>query len=86
MLLVNGLAEKAKCEDLEEMVVGDDPEKFFQVRTQLPPQEKKELIDFLRENANVFAWNAYEALGVDPSFICHHLNVNPSVIPKKQLP
>ena len=86
MLLVNGLAEKAKCEDLEEMVVGDDPEKFFQVRTQLPPQEKKELIDFLRENADVFAWNAYEALGVDPSFICHHLNVNPSVIPKNQLP
>ena len=86
MLLVNGLAEKAKCEDLEEMVMGDDPQKFFQVRTQLPPQEKKELIDFLRENADVFAWNAYEALGVDPSFICHHLNVNPSVIPKNQLP
>ena len=86
MLLVNGLAEKAKCEDLEEMVVGDDPEKFFQVRTQLPPQEKKELIDFLRANADVFVWNAYEALGVDPSFICHHLNVNPSVIPKKRLP
>ena len=32
----------------------------------------------------MFAWNAYEALGVDPSFICHRLNVNPSVIPKKQ--
>ena len=79
-------AERAKCEDLEEIVVGDDSEKFFQVRTQLPPQEKKELIDFLRENADVFAWNAYEALGVDPSFICHHLNVNPSVIPKKRLP
>ena len=86
MLPVNGLAEEVKCEDLEEMVVGDDPKKFFQVRTQLPPQEKKELIDFLRENADVFAWNAYEALEVDPSFICHHLNVNPSVIPKKQLP
>ena len=32
----------------------------------------------------MFAWNAYEALGVDLSFICHHLNVNPSVTPKKQ--
>ena len=31
-------------------------------------------------------WNAYEAPGVDPSFICHHLNVNPSVTPKKQPP
>ena len=34
----------------------------------------------------MFAWSAYEAPGVDPSFICHHLNVNPSVTPKKQLP
>jgi len=34
----------------------------------------------------MFAWNAYEALGVDPSFICHHLNVNPSITPKKQSP
>ena len=37
-------------------------------------------------NIDVFAWNAYKALGVDPSFICHHLNVNPSVTPKRQPP
>ena len=35
---------------------------------------------------DAFAWNAYEAPGVDPSFICHHLNVNPSISPKKQPP
>ena len=34
----------------------------------------------------MFAWNAYEALGVDPSFICHHLNVNSFVTLKKQPP
>ena len=34
----------------------------------------------------MFAWDAYEAQGVDPEFICHHLNVNPSIIPKKQSP
>ena len=34
----------------------------------------------------MFAWNAYEVSGVDPSFICHHLNVNPSVTPKKKPP
>ena len=34
----------------------------------------------------MFAWNAYEALGVDPNFICHCLNVNPSITPKKQPP
>ena len=32
----------------------------------------------------MFAWSAYEAPRVDPNFICHHLNVNPSAIPKKQ--
>jgi len=34
----------------------------------------------------VFAWNAYEAPRVDLSFICNHLNVNPSITPKKQSP
>jgi len=43
-------------------------------------------VEFLKTNVDVFAWNAYEAPGVDPSFICHHLNVNPSVTPRKQPP
>ena len=34
----------------------------------------------------MFAWSAYEAPGVDPNFICHYLNVNPSVTPKWQPP
>ena len=34
----------------------------------------------------MFAWNAYKAPGVDPRFICHHLNVNPFVTPNKQSP
>ena len=85
-LPARGLAEEAKCEDLEKFPIGDDPEKFFQVRAQLPPWEKEELVIFLKNNIDVFAWNAYEALGVDPSFIFHHLNVNPSVIPRKQPP
>ena len=33
----------------------------------------------------MFAWNAYKAPGVDQSFIYHHLNVNPSITPRKQL-
>ena len=34
----------------------------------------------------MFAWDACDALGIDPAFICHHLNVNPSITPKKQPP
>ena len=65
------------------VVIGDDPERFFQVGAQLPLLEKEQLVEFLRKNVDVFAWNAYEALGVDPNFICHHLNVNPFITPKK---
>ena len=75
-----------KCEDLEKVVVGDDPEKFFQVKTQMPLLEKEKLVDFLRKNVDVFAWDAYEAPRVDPNFICHHLNVNPSITPRRQPP
>ena len=48
--------------------------------------KRKELVEFLEQNIDVFAWNAYEAPGVDPKFICYHLNVNPSIVPKKQPP
>ena len=78
--------EEAKCEDLEKFSIGDNPEKFFQIGAQLPPQDKEELVIFLKRNIDVFAWNAYEAPGVDSSFICHHLNVNPFVTPRKQPP
>ena len=75
-----------KCEDLEKVVVRDDPKKFFQVGTQMPLLEKEQLVDFLRKNVNVSAWDAYEAPMVDPNFICHHLNVNPSITPRRQPP
>ena len=80
----NESAEEVKCKNLEKITIGADPKKFFQVGSELPPKEKEELIRFLRENMDVFAWDAYKALGVDPSIICHHLNDNPSVTPKKQ--
>ena len=85
MLSEQGLSEDAKCEDLVKVMIGDDPEKFFQVGSQLSQPEKDELVEFLKRNIDVFAWNAYEAPGVDPDFICHHLNVNPAITPKKQL-
>ena len=81
---LDAATEEAKCEDLEKVVVGDTLEKFFQVEAQLPPQEKEELVKFLKRNIDVFAWDACDAPRIDPTFICHHLNVNPSITPKKQ--
>ena len=75
-----------ECEDLEKTVVADDPKKFFRVGAKLPLQEKANLLEFLRANMDVFAWDSYEAPGVDPNFICHRLNVNPAVFPRRQPP
>ena len=86
MLSTDRDADEAKCEDLVQITVGDDSEKFFQIGSQLPQREREELIEFLKHNIDVFAWNTYESPGVDPEFICHHLNVNPLIAPKKQLP
>ena len=83
MLSIDGTSEEVKCEDLVKVTIGDDPEKFFHIGSRLPQQEKEELIEFLKQNIDIFAWNTYEALGVDLEFIFHHLNVNPSVAPKK---
>ena len=55
---------EVSCEDLEKVLVGLDPERFFQVGSKLPPQEKATLIDFLRRNVDVFAWDTYEAPGL----------------------
>ena len=74
------------CEGLEKVIIGDDLERFFQVGARLPPQEKEELVELLRRNVDVFAWDAYEAPGLNPEFICHRLNVDPSATPKKQPP
>ena len=65
------------------VTIRDDPEKFFQIGSKLPQREREELIEFLQQNIDVFTWSTYEAPGVDPKFICHHLNVNPLVVPKK---
>ena len=49
-------------------------------------REREELIEFLKQNIDVFAWSTYETPRVDPEFICHHLKVNPLVALKKQSP
>ena len=80
------VAEEAKCEDLEKVVVGGDAKKFFQIGAKLPPQEKEELVEFLKRNIDVFAWDTCDAPGIDPAFICHHLNSTAQLPPKSSHP
>ena len=47
MLPIGGTSDEVKCEDLVKITIGDDSEKFFQVGSQLPQQEREELVEFL---------------------------------------
>ena len=69
MLSIEGTSKEVECEDLVKVTIGDDPEKFFQIGSQLPQQEREELIEFLKQNIDVFVWNTYEAPRVDLEFI-----------------
>ena len=58
MLSTEAVAEGAKCEQLENVVIDDDKEKFFQLGVQLPPQKRQELIDFLRKKILMYSRGA----------------------------
>ena len=47
-------------------------------------EDRVEMLLFLIQNVDVFAWSPYEVPRVDPEFIVHKLNVDPSFPPKKQ--
>ena len=55
MLPIGEISNEVKCEDLLKITIGDDPKKFFQVGSQLPQQEREELVEFLKRNIDVFA-------------------------------
>ena len=46
--------------------------------------DKIKMLLFLIQNVDVFAWSPYKVLGVDPEFIVHKINVDPSFLHKKQ--
>ncbi len=45
---------------------------------------KKAFVEFLKGNMDVFAWTHGDMPGIDPSIICHKLNVDTSMHPIKQ--
>jgi len=42
------------------------------------------LVELLKKNKASFAWSAADMPDIDPSIICHELNVDPSFKPVKQ--
>ncbi|GKV05830.1 hypothetical protein SLEP1_g17794 [Rubroshorea leprosula] len=58
----------APIEDVEEVLIDErDPSRKTQIGTRLNPEERTELIAFLRANNDVFAWTSADMPGIPPS-------------------
>ena len=71
------------AENLIQVTILPDDDRSFQIGASLTDEDRVEMLLFLVQNVNVFAWSPYEVLGVDPEFIVHKLNVDPLSPPKK---
>ena len=63
-----------------------DVDRYFQIGTTMKDKNRVGVLLFLIQNVDLFAWSPYEVPTVDPKFIVHRLNVDPSFPPKKQKP
>ena len=71
-------------EELTEVPLFDnEPGKTCKIGSALTGQFKEDLITFLREHHNVFAWSHEDMLGIDPNAIVHRLNIDPNFKPIK---
>ncbi|KAH7858121.1 hypothetical protein Vadar_020217 [Vaccinium darrowii] len=75
---VGGNPALRTVEGLKKVQLDDqDPERYFLIEEKLDKQEEEELVHFLKQHVDVFAWTPQEMPGIDPNIICHHLNVDP---------
>ena len=58
-------------------LVEDKITKTTRIGTTLSPKMRTRLIQFLKENLDVFAWSHEDMPGISPKVIQHKLNVNP---------
>ena len=72
------------AEGLEKVKILPDTDRHFQIGSSMKEGDKIKVFLFLIQNVDIFVWSPYEVPGVDPEFIVHKLNVDPSFPPKKQ--
>ena len=78
------LTRPEPSEELESVLLDDDPEHLAYISSKLAEDLKGLLTQFLKQNKDVFAWKQADMEGIDPAVITHRLNVSPSFKPIKQ--
>ena len=71
-----------KLETIE--LVEGSPKKTTQIGMNLSPETKEGIVNFLKDNLDVFAWSHEDMPGISASIIQHRLNVDPEKKPVQQ--
>ena len=68
--------EKVEALEIVELVNGEIT-KMTRIRMTLSPKMKLRLVQFLKENLDIFAWSYEDMPGISTKVIQHRLNVDP---------
>ncbi|XP_058211645.1 uncharacterized protein LOC131323822 [Rhododendron vialii] len=69
---------------LEELLEPDLQGRTVRIGSGLSTEAKAELLQFLRDNKDVFAWSHEGIPKIDPRVLSHKLNVDPTILPVRQ--
>ena len=70
--------------DLVDLPVSDEePSKVLKIWKNLPDGIQEAILEFLRQNLDVFAWAHSDMEGIDPNIMSRHLNIDQSKKPVK---
>ncbi|KAK0593489.1 hypothetical protein LWI29_037564 [Acer saccharum] len=72
-------------EELDEVSIDpDQPDHKVFIGSRLLDDIRKQLVEFLKERCNSFAWSHEDMIGIDPEVMVHRLQVDPDHQPVKQ--
>ena len=76
---------RTKVEELVEIMFDENASKRkVLVGALLEANEKKKLVEFLKNNQDIFAWLHEDMPRIDPNYMCHELNVYSAYLAMKQ--
>jgi hypothetical protein len=71
-------------EDLEQVQIGKEPYQVTNIGTALKSEEKRKILEMLKRNIDLFAWQPSDMPGIDESVITHKLSISPETKPVVQ--
>ncbi|XP_057723967.1 uncharacterized protein LOC130939916 [Arachis stenosperma] len=71
-------------DELEKVQLDDNINHYTHISSSLLPGIKQKITKLLQENADLFSWTPADMPGINPSLICHKLQIDPRVRPVSQ--